>query len=119
MKKQTLVAQAGKGWEKKLVKLGIKILTIIKHIPGPGRAKVDSHFYLPTIKTSKKVLKEDFYPFIKLKKQPKINFSTSGNYPFSTNINHQNNISDKPNKLIRNHEFIDLDKRIEEEKERS
>ena len=47
-----------------------KILTIIKHIPGHGRAKVDSHYYLPIIKSSKKVLQEDFYPFKKLNKQP-------------------------------------------------
>ena len=41
---------------------------ILKHIPGHGRAKVDSHFYLPTIKSSKKVL-EDFYHLFG-KKQP-------------------------------------------------
>ena len=46
------------------------VFPIIKHIPGHGRAKVDSHFYLPIIKSSKKVLQEDFYPFIKLNKQP-------------------------------------------------
>ena len=50
--------------------LSENVFPIIKHIPGHGRAKVDSHFYLPTIKSSKKVLKEDFYPFIKLNKQP-------------------------------------------------
>ena len=50
--------------------LSENVFPIIKHIPGHGRAKVDSHFYLPTIKSSKKVLQEDFYPFIKLNKQP-------------------------------------------------
>jgi len=46
------------------------VFPIIKHIPGHGRAKVDSHYYLPIIKSSKKVLQEDFYPFKKLNKQP-------------------------------------------------
>ena len=50
--------------------LSENVFPIIKHIPGHGRAKVDSHFYLPIIKSSKKVLQEDFYPFIKLNKQP-------------------------------------------------
>ena len=44
--------------------------TVIKHIPGHGRSKIDSHYELPVIKFSKKVLKEDFYPFIKLNKMP-------------------------------------------------
>ncbi len=47
-----------------------KVFPIIKHIPGHGRAKLDSHYYLPVIKSSKQALQEDFYPFIKLKKQP-------------------------------------------------
>ncbi len=50
--------------------LSENVFPIIKHIPGHGRAKVDSHYYLPIIKSSKKVLQEDFYPFIKLNKQP-------------------------------------------------
>ena len=50
--------------------LSENVFPIIKHIPGHGRAKVDSHYYLPIIKSSKKVLHEDFYPFIKLNKQP-------------------------------------------------
>ena len=50
--------------------LSENVFPIIKHIPGHGRAKVDSHFYLPTIKSSKKVLEDDFKPFIKLNKQP-------------------------------------------------
>ena len=50
--------------------LSENVFPIVKHIPGHGRAKVDSHFYLPIIKSSKKVLQEDFYPFIKLNKQP-------------------------------------------------
>ncbi len=45
------------------------VFPIIKHIPGHGRAKVDSHHHLPIIKSSKKVLQEDFYPFKSLNKQ--------------------------------------------------
>jgi len=38
--------------------------TIIKHIPGHGLAKVDSHNFTPMIKKSAKYLnKNDFYPF--------------------------------------------------------
>ena len=38
--------------------------TIIKHIPGHGLAKVDSHYYTPTIDKSIKYLKKrDFIPF--------------------------------------------------------
>ena len=49
--------------------LSENVFPIIKHIPGHGRAKVDSHHYLPIIKSSKKVLKEDFYPFKSLNNQ--------------------------------------------------
>ena len=38
--------------------------TIIKHIPGHGLAKVDSHNFTPFVKKSAKYLnKNDFYPF--------------------------------------------------------
>ena len=50
--------------------LSENVFPIIKHIPGHGRAKKDSHFCLPIISSSKKYLQEDFYPFIQLKKQP-------------------------------------------------
>ncbi|MAH89281.1 MAG: beta-N-acetylhexosaminidase [Pelagibacterales bacterium] len=50
--------------------LSENVFPIIKHIPGHGRSKIDSHYNLPIIKSSKKVLQEDFYPFIKLKKMP-------------------------------------------------
>ena len=40
------------------------IATVMKHIPGHGLSKVDSHFKLPIIKTSKKTLyKKDFSCF--------------------------------------------------------
>jgi len=45
-----------------------KIATVIKHIPGHGRANADSHFKLPVIKDDYKTLKKnDFKCFIKTK----------------------------------------------------
>ena len=41
-----------------------KIATVIKHIPGHGLAKLDSHFHLPVVSANKKdLLKKDFFPF--------------------------------------------------------
>ena len=41
-----------------------KIATVIKHIPGHGLTKCDSHYKLPVIKTKKKeLIKKDFKPF--------------------------------------------------------
>ena len=41
-----------------------KIGTVTKHIPGLGETHIDSHFFTPTIKTSKKELfKKDFKIF--------------------------------------------------------
>ncbi len=41
-----------------------KILNVIKHIPGHGCSKVDSHKVLPKVNLSKKTLNNiDFYPF--------------------------------------------------------
>ena len=38
--------------------------TIMKHIPGHGEAKVDSHYFTPIVKKKlSKLIKEDFYPF--------------------------------------------------------
>jgi beta-N-acetylhexosaminidase len=40
--------------------------TVIKHIPGHGLAKVDSHLFTPKVdKTFKYLYKNDFYPFQK------------------------------------------------------
>ena len=45
-----------------------KIATVIKHIPGHGLSKVDSHFKTPTINKKKdELLKKDFKPFINSK----------------------------------------------------
>ena len=42
------------------------VAPVIKHIPGHGRAKIDSHLDLPIIETSVSELDEtDFYPFKK------------------------------------------------------
>jgi len=40
-----------------------KIATVIKHIPGHGSAKSDSHFKLPKVNDSHKLLKKDFSCF--------------------------------------------------------
>jgi len=41
-----------------------KIATVVKHIPGHGLAKCDSHFKTPIIKANKKeLIKKDFKPF--------------------------------------------------------
>ena len=41
-----------------------KIGTVVKHIPGHGLAKSDSHYNLPVIKTKKnELIKNDFKPF--------------------------------------------------------
>ena len=45
-----------------------KIATVIKHIPGHGSAKKDSHYFTPIVKNSKKNLNaNDFAPFKKCK----------------------------------------------------
>ena len=46
-------------------------LPIIKHMPGHGRATVDSHYGLPAVSASREELREvDFKPFISLKDAP-------------------------------------------------
>ncbi len=47
------------------------VLPVIKHIPGHGRATVDSHIELPRVKASAKELCEiDFAPFVELSQLP-------------------------------------------------
>ena len=47
-----------------------KVLPIIKHIPGHGRAKLDSHLELPEVKVSHRQLAKDFSTFKALKSLP-------------------------------------------------
>ena len=59
-----VVAKAGRVVIESLSTNGVA--PIIKHIPGHGRAKIDSHLDLPIIETSLSELDEiDFYPFKK------------------------------------------------------
>jgi len=47
------------------------IIPVIKHMPGHGRATVDSHHLLPTVQVSRDALiKSDFAPFHSLNKTP-------------------------------------------------
>jgi len=46
------------------------VMPIIKHIPGHGRSKNDSHFVLPEITSKESELMQDFYPFTKLNNKP-------------------------------------------------
>ena len=43
---------------------------VVKHIPGHGRARVDSHLDLPVVEASRDELEIDFVPFRKLKAAP-------------------------------------------------
>jgi beta-N-acetylhexosaminidase len=44
--------------------LAAGITPIMKHLPGHGRAQVDSHFALPRVGASEAELAADFYPFM-------------------------------------------------------
>ncbi len=59
-----LAKEACKGLQKH------KILPILKHIPGHGRAKSDSHLELPEVNLSKLKLVKDFLPFKALNNLP-------------------------------------------------
>lgn len=62
--KKEIAAEAGRIVIESLSTNGVA--PVIKHIPGHGRAKVDSHFYLPVVETTTSELKDiDFYPFIR------------------------------------------------------
>ena len=74
--------------------------SVIKHIPGHGLAKVDSHFYTPVVnKKLSYLLKNDFFPF----KNKKAFFAMTGHIVFNK-IDSQNTVthSKKMIKLIRN-----------------
>ncbi|GIU67536.1 beta-N-acetylhexosaminidase [Candidatus Phycosocius spiralis] len=46
------------------------VVGVIKHLPGQGRAHLDSHEALPKITASKKALRADIAPFMALKEAP-------------------------------------------------
>ena len=74
--------------------------SVIKHIPGHGLAKVDSHFYTPVVnKKLSYLLKNDFFPF----RNKKAFFAMTGHIIFNK-IDSQNTVthSKKMIKLIRN-----------------
>ena len=57
-----IVAELGKESMDAYISMGIN--PVIKHIPGHGRAKVDSHLDLPIVDTSyNELVENDFYPF--------------------------------------------------------
>jgi len=79
---------------------GNGIGTVIKHIPGHGLAKVDSHNFTPIIKKKKNFLfNNDFYPF----KNKKVFFAMTAHVIFRY-IDKENTVTHSKNliKLIRN-----------------
>ena len=60
----TLAGEAARGV------LAAGCLPVVKHIPGHGRAHVDSHVSLPDVTASRKALAEDFAPFAALSDLP-------------------------------------------------
>ncbi len=50
--------------------LAAGVLPVVKHIPGHGRAMVDSHFDLPVVTADRAALEIDFEPFRRLRDLP-------------------------------------------------
>ncbi len=46
------------------------VVPVIKHMPGHGRARVDSHHELPLVEATREELKRDFVPFAALRDLP-------------------------------------------------
>ena len=46
------------------------VVGVVKHMPGHGRAKVDTHYHLPTVTASDEDLEIDLRPFTSLKDAP-------------------------------------------------
>lgn len=46
------------------------VVGVVKHMPGHGRAKVDTHYHLPTVTASDEELEIDLQPFASLKDAP-------------------------------------------------
>ncbi len=62
------VAAMGRAFAAGLLAGGI--LPVIKHMPGHGRARSDSHHELPVVRASREDLKRDFAPFAALRDLP-------------------------------------------------
>ncbi len=64
-----LIAQIGRAAAEGMIEGGV--LPVIKHMPGHGRALVDSHFALPVVNVDRKTLEAtDFVPFRALRNFP-------------------------------------------------
>ena len=63
-----LIGTLGRAFAEGLLDGGI--LPVIKHMPGHGRAEVDSHFELPVVKADRAALESDFEPFRRLADLP-------------------------------------------------
>ncbi|MFN0115524.1 MAG: beta-N-acetylhexosaminidase [Paracoccaceae bacterium] len=55
------VARLGVGWIAGLHAAGVQ--SVVKHIPGHGRARADSHLELPRVEADRAALAADFHPF--------------------------------------------------------
>jgi beta-N-acetylhexosaminidase len=62
------VAAMGRAFAEGLLAGGVK--PVIKHMPGHGRARVDSHHELPVVDAPRRELARDFKPFAALKDLP-------------------------------------------------
>lgn len=64
-----MIAEIGRAMAEGLMERGV--LPVVKHIPGHGRAVVDSHLDLPVVTATKDVLRgSDFLPFTDLSDMP-------------------------------------------------
>ncbi len=63
-----VVAALGRSFAEGLLAAGV--LPVLKHIPGHGRAEVDSHFELPVVRADLAALAADFEPFRRLADLP-------------------------------------------------
>ncbi|HXZ15507.1 MAG TPA: beta-N-acetylhexosaminidase [Roseiarcus sp.] len=62
------VAALGRAFSEGLVAGGVA--PVVKHMPGHGRARADSHHELPVVEASRQALERDFAPFRALKDLP-------------------------------------------------
>ncbi|WP_135505665.1 glycoside hydrolase family 3 N-terminal domain-containing protein [Roseovarius aestuariivivens] len=92
------VAQLGRAVANGLLDGGV--LPVVKHMPGHGRAVVDSHFDLPTVEADPEDLRKiDFAPFKALNDLP---LGMTGHLVFSAFDHRPSTISSKVMGLIRN-----------------